>query len=62
MCLALGHNAVMPVRFEPETPRSRVKHLGIWLLERVVSNVIVKSFRGKHIQNYQLLKISFVMH
>ena len=26
MCLAPGHNAVMPVRFEPATPRYRVKH------------------------------------
>ena len=26
MCLAQGHNAVMPVREEPATPRSRVKH------------------------------------
>ena len=26
MCLAQGHNAVMPVRLEPATPRSRVKH------------------------------------
>ena len=26
MCLAQGHNAVMPVRLEPLAPRSRVKH------------------------------------
>ena len=26
MCLAQGHNAVRPVRFEPKAPRSRVKH------------------------------------
>ena len=26
MCLAQGHNAVTPVRLEPATPRSRVKH------------------------------------
>ena len=26
MCLAQGHNAVMPVRLEPATPRSQVKH------------------------------------
>ena len=26
MRLALGHNAVMPVRLEPATPRSRVNH------------------------------------
>ena len=27
MCLAQGHNAVPPVRLEPATTRSRVKHL-----------------------------------
>ena len=26
MCLAQGHNVVMPVRVEPATRRSRVKH------------------------------------
>ena len=26
MCLAQGHNTVMPVRLEPAAPRSRVKH------------------------------------
>ena len=26
MCLAQGHNAVTPVRLEPATPQSRVKH------------------------------------
>ena len=26
MCLAQGHNAVMPVRLKPEAPWSRVKH------------------------------------
>ena len=26
MCLAQGHNAVMPVRLEPWASRSRVKH------------------------------------
>ena len=26
MCLAQGHNAVMPVRLEPAAPRSQVKH------------------------------------
>ena len=26
MCLAQGHNAVMPVRLEPANTRSRVKH------------------------------------
>ena len=26
MCLAQGHNAVMPVRLELGAPRSRVKH------------------------------------
>ena len=26
MCLAQGHNAVMPVRLVPAAPRSRVKH------------------------------------
>ena len=26
MCLAHGHNTVMPVKLEPETPRSCVKH------------------------------------
>ena len=26
MCHAQGHSAVMPVRLEPATPRSRVKH------------------------------------
>ena len=26
MCLAQGHNAVMPERFEPTALRSRVKH------------------------------------
>ena len=26
MCLAQGHNPVMPVRLEPTTPQSRVKH------------------------------------
>ena len=26
MCLALGHKAVMPVRLEPDTPKSLVKH------------------------------------
>ena len=26
MCLAQGHNAVTPVRFEPAAPRSRLKH------------------------------------
>ena len=26
MCLAQGHNAVMPVRLEPATLQSRVKH------------------------------------
>ena len=26
MCLAQGHNAVRPVRFEPMAPRSGVKH------------------------------------
>ena len=27
MCLAQGHNAVPPVRLEPATAQSRVKHL-----------------------------------
>ena len=26
MCLAQGHNTVMPVRLKPVAPRSRVKH------------------------------------
>ena len=26
MCLAQGHNAVMPLRLEPATPQSQVKH------------------------------------
>ena len=26
MCLAQGHNPVMPMRLEPVAPRSRVKH------------------------------------
>ena len=26
MCLAQGHNSMMPVRLEPATPLSRVKH------------------------------------
>ena len=26
MCLAQGHNTVAPVRLEPTTPQSRVKH------------------------------------
>ena len=26
MCLAQGHNAMTPVRLEPGTPRSSVKH------------------------------------
>ena len=26
MCLAQGHNAAAPVRFEPAAPRSRVRH------------------------------------
>ena len=26
MCLAQGHNAVLPVRLEPATPQSRDKH------------------------------------
>ena len=26
MCLGQGYNAVVPVRFEPTAPRSRVKH------------------------------------
>ena len=26
MCLAQGHNTVMPVRLKPAVPRSRVKH------------------------------------
>ena len=26
MCLAQGHNRVMPVRLEPATPQSQVKH------------------------------------
>ena len=30
MCLAQGHNAVMPVRFDPATPRSCVKALYHW--------------------------------
>ena len=26
MCLAQGHNKVMPLKLEPATPQSRVKH------------------------------------
>ena len=26
MCLAQGHNTVMPIRIEPATPQSPVKH------------------------------------
>ena len=43
-CLAQGHNAVKPVRLEPATPQSRVKHSSteplhphsIWELESLV--------------------------
>ena len=42
MCLAQGHNAVMPVRLEPVAPRSRVKRhsttaLPIQCVESVIS-------------------------
>ena len=29
MCLAQGHNTMMPVRLEPAAPQSRAKHLTI---------------------------------
>ena len=35
MCLAQGHNTVMPMRFEPEAPRSRVEHFTTELLRSI---------------------------
>ena len=46
MCLAQGHNTVMPVRLEPMAPQSRVKHstteLPCWIWNR--TNLLLNSY------------------
>ena len=37
MCLAQGHNTVVPVRLEPAAPRSQVKHCTTEPLRSLVS-------------------------
>ena len=46
MCLAHGHNAVAPVRLEPATPRSRVKHSTTEPLRSLKYQLLI-SFQGK---------------
>ena len=49
MCLAQGHNAVMPMRLEPEAPRSPVKHSTTEPLRSLyvcLVCIILKCFQG----------------
>ena len=51
MCLAQGHNAVTPVRLEPASPRSRVKHSTTEPLRSICSPVRGDKARGLfHVQ------------
>ena len=46
MCLAQGHNAVTPVRLQPTTPPSSVKHYTTELPRVVVLNIYpIKEFK-----------------
>ena len=49
MCLAQRHTAVTPVRFEPATPRSRVKHSTTEPLRFLVFfvNILVRFYSPK---------------
>ena len=61
MCLAQGHNTVMPMRLEPAGPWSRVKHSTTEPLHSItVSNLIVL-LRSVVMLFDQALKLYFFM-